>query len=177
MNLILYILLLLIVLASFGQYFNKYNCAITSLLIIFAVVYLMTNELEKSLLISIGLTLLLSLVKCPNQLENFETKKSEESEMLKKINNVDEDEDISNDDEKDIPKYSIHSGNDVEDLIPKSFKITSNTPVEMMTPAQAQRESFKLARSVEHLKNTMDQLGTNLTSAKKVMDMFKAIRP
>ena len=76
MNLILYILLLLIVLASFGQYFNKYNCAITSLLIIFAVVYLMTNELEKSLLISIGLTLLLSLVKCPNQLENFETKKS-----------------------------------------------------------------------------------------------------
>ena len=97
--------------------------------------------------------------------------------MLKKINNVDEDEDISNDDEKDIPKYSIHSGNDVEDLIPKSFKITSNTPVERMTPAQAQRESFKLARSVEHLKNTMDQLGTNLTSAKKVMDMFKAIRP
>ena len=84
-----------------------------------------------------------------------------------------------NESEKDIPKYSIHTGKDegVDDLIPDSFKITTKTPVEKMTPAQAQRESFKLARSVEHLKNTMDQLGTNLTSAKKVMDMSKAIRP
>ena len=30
--------------------------------------------------------------------------------------------------------------------------------VAKMSPAQAQRESYKLARSVEHLKNTQHQL-------------------
>ena len=36
-----------------------------------------------------------------------------------------------------------------------------------MTPAQAQRESYKLIQSVEHLQNTMKELVPNLFSIKK----------
>ena len=45
-----------------------------------------------------------------------------------------------------------------------------------MTPAQAQRESYKLIQSVEHLQNTMKELVPNLSAAKKVIDMYKTIK-
>ena len=72
MNLILYVLLLLIILSCFGKHLNKYNCGLTSLLIIFVVVFLMTDELDKSLLISLGGTFLLSLIRCPLNIEGLE---------------------------------------------------------------------------------------------------------
>ena len=54
--------------------------------------------------------------------------------------------------------------------------LNKSTPVDRWTPAQAQRESYKLIQSVEHLQNTMKELVPNLSAAKKVIDMYKTIK-
>ena len=175
MNLILYLLLVLIILSCFGQYFNKYNCAITSLLIIFVLVYLMTHDLEKSLLIAASMTILLSFIKCPLRLESFEN--GDNNDDNDKDDNDDNDDDNGDNGEKFRPKYNIATGKTVElkPHIPRSLDM--NIPADRMTPAQAQRASHDLIKSVEHLKNTMEELVPNLSAAKKVIDMYKTIKP
>ena len=174
MNLILYLLLVLIILSCFGQYFNKYNCAITSLLIIFVLVYLMTHDLEKSLLIAASMTILLSFIKCPLRLESFENGDNNDNNDNNDKGDKDEKDEK---DEKFRPKYNIATGKTVElkPHIPRSLDM--NIPADRMTPAQAQRASHDLIKSVEHLKNTMEELVPNLSAAKKVIDMYKTIKP
>lgn len=178
MNLILYVLLLLIILSCFGKHLNKYNCGLTTLLIIFVVVFLMTDELDKSLLISLGGTFLLSLIRCPlniEGLENINNDNSEDNEDDLYDNEDNEDnEDMSDTDESKLPKYNIsteHSSG-----VPNALNLIKDEKVKDMTPAQAQRESYKLIQSVEHLQNTMKELVPNLSAAKKVIDMYKTIK-
>ena len=190
MNLILYVLLLLIILSCFGKHLNKYNCGLTSLLIIFVVVFLMTDELDKSLLISLGGAFLLSLIRCPLNIEGLENIKNEEND--EDVNDNEDKSDLSdhsdhsehsehsehsNNDEDKIPKYNIsteHSSG-VQN-VPNALNLIDSNKVDNMTPAQAQRESYKLIQSVEHLQNTMKELVPNLSAAKKVIDMYKTIK-
>ena len=181
MNLILYVLLLLIILSCFGKHLNKYNCGLTTLLIIFVVVFLMTDELDKSLLISLGGTFLLSLIRCPlniEGLENINTDNSEDNEDDLYDNEDNEDnEDMSDTDESKLPKYNIsteHSSGVPK--VPNALNLIKDEKVKDMTPAQAQRESSKLIQSVEPLQNTMKELVPNLSAAKKVIDMYKTIK-
>lgn len=181
MNLILYVLLLLIILSCFGKHLNKYNCGLTTLLIIFVVVFLMTDELDKSLLISLGGTFLLSLIRCPlniEGLENINNDNSEDNEDDLYDNDDNEDnEDMSDTDESKLPKYNIsteHSSGVPK--VPNALNLIKDEKVKDMTPAQAQRESYKLIQSVEHLQNTMKELVPNLSAAKKVIDMYKTIK-
>ena len=192
---ILYLLLVLILLASFGKDLNKYNCAITSLLTILLVSYFITRNLQKSLLLSVFITILLSLIKCPisNQLEFFDSDITKDD--LNLISNSDtpeattEHNDNKDDDKNDDVGDDDDDDDDIDDFkklkgsieglhnTPKSLHINpSKNSYENYTPARAQRETFKLINSVKALQNTMTELVPNLSAAKQVLDLYKVIK-
>lgn len=195
------VVVLILVLLFTRERTNNIFQSIVIWLIVYIMSYWCTKSIHKSVITSILLIIIISFIHCRGGIvENFDSDKiedtvSEEEDndsgdfMKKKVE--DTKEMIESLDKMMLNKnmdlksteFNLLNPTEIGDMLKfsasdkeseKNGKLNSDK--KNLTPAEAQRETFRLIDTVKQLDDTIKALGPTLTQGKQIMNMFDKIK-
>jgi energy-coupling factor transporter transmembrane protein EcfT len=197
------VVILIIVLLFTRERTNNIFQSIVIWLIVYIMSYWCTKSVHKSIGVSILLIIIISFINCRGSIvENFDLDKIEKDEHVSEEEGEGS-EDFMNKKVKDtkdmidsLDKMILNKNMDLKStefnaLDPKEIgnmlKFSAsdkesekngdlNSDKKNLSPAEAQRETFRLIDTVKQLDDTIKALGPTLSQGKQIMNMFDKIK-
>ncbi len=197
------VVILVIILLLTREKTNNIFQSIVIWLIIYIISYWCTKSIDKSVAVSILLIIIISFINCRGGIvenftdediknndkllateeetksDNMESKVNETKDMIDSLDKmiINKNMDFKKTefnalDPTEIGNMLKFSASDKDSE--KSSKL--NTNKKKFTPAEAQRETFRLIDTVKQLDDTIKSLGPTLSQGKEIMNMFDKIK-